>query len=148
MHDGDVTLRPLLPYRVLASMPGLVALLVAALAVDGAPSWRWGVVGVLAPVGVWLMARGYRSAVVCAGTTIIVRGLLRDRTIPCDAETRVGEFPLLAINWRDAKGRERATPITAFWSGQKVPAHHQSELNRLRRHVQNAQHRVQRLHHR
>jgi hypothetical protein len=67
---------------------------------------------------VWLFAsaaagvRYYRMAVEVSHDSVVVRGLLRTRTVPRPSVRAVSPYSML--EWRDATGRDRSTPIVLF----------------------------------
>lgn len=73
-----------------------------------------------AVAGVTVMVRGYRMGVTVTAEKVVVRGLLRSRTVPRDRVVGLTRLP--ALRWRSASGRLRWTPITAFIdSSQALP---------------------------
>ena len=67
----------------------------------------------VAAVGVWLLVRGLRIAVLVIDQHMTVRGSLRSRPVPRTSLRAVADNPpqLPAITWIDQNGRTRATPL-------------------------------------
>lgn len=112
-HCGVTTLRPLPITRIANGAPGfalaLPAFWVAArvpVSMSLAVALPWLAVSAVGVV------RGYRMSVTVTDDTVVVRGLLRSRTLPRGCVCGVTFIP--AVRWRSASGRLRWTPVTAF----------------------------------
>lgn len=87
--------------------------------------------------GAWLLVRGLRRGVVVTGEQVIVRGMLRSRTIPRGAVVAVTGHPprVPAIAWVDGTDRRRVTPLVMFADPQvllvAVKQHNRNMINNL-----------------
>jgi hypothetical protein len=133
---GRVVLRPLLMTRLANTVPGIV---LAALGwplaeVLAASMWLAGLPAVVA-AGVVVAVRGYRMSVVITNEHVIVRGLLRSRTIRRADVVALTALPCL--RWRRPSGRYAYTPLIMFMeAGPMLPAvqaHNQVCVARLSR---------------
>jgi hypothetical protein len=113
--DGTPTVyRPRLETRVANVLPGL---LVAALCLNAlaeheplpAPLWSLGVA-----LGLVLMVRGYRMAVIVGSEWIRVRGLCWSRAVPTASFVTLTGGGLAKLRWKSSVGQVRWTPVLAF----------------------------------
>jgi hypothetical protein len=115
-----VTLRPHPLHRLLSAVPGLLVTGIGiglAIATSRARGLGLAIaVAAVAAVGVWLLVRGLRIAVLLTDQHVTVRGWLRSRQIPRTSLRAVTGYPprLPAITWIDRNGRTRATPLVMF----------------------------------
>jgi hypothetical protein len=130
-----VLLRPLLVTRLANTLPGIA---LAALAWSPAEAVSVGIC--FAPVapmlaGVVLVVRGYRMSVVVTDEHVVVRGLLRSRTIRQADVAALTSLPTL--RWQPPSGRYAHTPLIMFMElGKVLPAveaHNEASLDRLAR---------------
>ena len=76
--------------------------------------------GLALAAGLVVAVRAFRMAVMVGERDILVRGLFRSRRIDRSAVLFVSAYP--ALVWRDARGRDRWTPLTMFYdSGRTLP---------------------------
>lgn len=134
-----VVLRPPLGARLMNAVGGLALWFPAVWLVDEetlVPTWPG---AVLLAGGAVLGWRGFRLRAECADGRVIVRGYLRDRTIPCADIGRVYRDHLFpSIDWTDDRGRDRSTPLRAFVMDPRWPslhAHQDANLRRLAKYV-------------
>jgi hypothetical protein len=107
--------RPLPATRVANAAPGLALAVLGIAAISeatAAPQRFLG--GALLAVSAIVAVRGYRMAVEVHENSVVVRGLLRTRTVPRAAIRSVTLYP--AVRWQNRRGAARWTPLTMFIS--------------------------------
>ncbi|MEV0389423.1 hypothetical protein [Nonomuraea sp. NPDC050643] len=82
-----------------------------------------GLLVVVGPAMLYLSVRDFRLAIVCTPATITVRGWVRGRTIPIEDVIGAGGLTSDTLEWLDATGRLRTSPVIAFVSLARVFNH-------------------------
>lgn len=128
--DAPLRLSPSLQRRaVTAAYATFAALLSAAIATRSSGAVQIGAASVVA-ICAWIAICAGRQAVLITDSNILVRGWLWSRRIPRHAVTGMTDWP--AIRW-SKRGRDRWTPIHAFYQPGPLPKFAPADRDNLAR---------------